>query len=170
MSEVLSGYGLRARLPEFWEGRVFLRQDPRTPGAAPRAGALEALGGQAAQATERVTPVLHLGNFALPGRRGDFGTGAVELMGQRHAFVALLEYGPDEVGTALFAEQQLPRPRPQDFTPNQLQQKLAGQLGYQRFFTHADRAWCLFVVLGSRSDVPGLCAQVNTALDGIEVS
>ena len=45
-------------------------------------------------------PVLQLANFSLPSHRGDFGGGAVELMGAHNIFVSLFEYGPESVGTA----------------------------------------------------------------------
>ena len=113
--------------------------------------------------------MLHLGNFALPPGCGDFGTGAVEMMGTRHAFVALLEYGEDEAGTALFAQQGRPTLTHRDFAANALQRRLPGQLGCQRFFTEHGRAFCLYAVLGSREHAGALLEQVNEVVDDVEV-
>lgn len=147
----LSGHGLRVGLPPRWEGRLYRRggDDPAQAGVT--------------------NPVLHLGNFALPASRGDFGTGAVERMAAQHVFVALLEYGPDELGSALFAARGLPRLTVADFAANQLQRTLAGQLGCQRFFTYHARAFCLYVVLGSRRHARSLVQQVHEVLSGLDV-
>ena len=47
--------------------------------------------------------------FALPGDVGDFGGGAVNLMGDNDIFAVLFEYGPDSLGTRLFARHGMPR-------------------------------------------------------------
>src|SRR3954447_20779602 len=148
----VAAHGLRVTLPERWEGRLYRRE------------ALEA-----APAGESHAPVLHLGNFALPPGRGDFGTGAVEVMGPRHAFVALLEYDREEAGTALFAGRGRPSLGPGDFAPNALQRRLPGQLGCQRFYTEGDRAFCLYAVLGSRQHAGDLVAEIRHVLDNVEV-
>ena len=94
--------------------------------------------------------MLHLANFALPPARGDFGTGAVETMGEQHVFVSLVEYDAEEADRPLFAARGFPRLTVRDFAPNQLQRRIAGQLGCQRFFTERGRAFCLYTVLGSQ--------------------
>ncbi len=119
---------------------------------------------------ERTHPVLHLANFALPGGRGDFGTGAVEGMSADHVFIALLQFGTDCLGTALYAPQGFPRLAARDFNPNGLQRKLAGQAGFQHFFTAAGRPLCLYVVLGAHRQAGALCPQINDVLARIEVS
>lgn len=112
-----------------------------------------------------MNPVMHLGNFALPPDRGDFGSGAVDVMTAQHALIVLLEYGPECVGTALFRPRGLPEAlRPADFSPNALQRQLPRQAGHQRFFTEAGRAFCLFVVLGAQANAPTLCAKTNAVL------
>jgi hypothetical protein len=168
--DLLSGYGLRARLPRAWEGRLYLRARPSArfqgPSARPsvdlRAGAQGWLG-------EQPHPVMHLADFPLPAGRGDFGSGALELMPARRSFVALLEYGPQEAGTALFAPIGMPRPQLREFSPDGLQRRIRGQLGYQRFFSQAGRAFCLYVVLGA-AGTAATVDQVNAVLEGIEVS
>jgi hypothetical protein len=141
-------HGLRVALPDRWEARLF-RRDRLT------------------EEDESVGAVLHLANFALPPGRGDFGTGAVELMRPWHGFVALLEFGAAEAGQPLFAARGMPRPALHDFAPNALQRRLPGHLGYQRFFTEKGRAFCLYVVLGSRQHAPALVAEVCRVLDNI---
>jgi hypothetical protein len=148
----LTAHGLRVVLPARWEGRLYRR---------------EVVAGGAAD--EAHHPVLHLANFALPPGRGDFGTGAVEVMGEGHAFVSLLDYGPEQAGTALFAATGRPRLTAADFAPNALQRRLPGQLGCQRFFTENGRAFCLYVVLGSRRRAKAQLAAVEQVLTNVEV-
>jgi hypothetical protein len=150
-SSTVAAHGLQVALPPRWEARLFLR---------------DALGERGSS----VNPVVHLGNFALPPGRGDFGSGAVEVMQAGHAFVALLEYAATEAGTALFAAKGLPRPALFDFAPNALQRRLPGQLGVQRFFTENGRAFCLYVVLGSARGAEQLLDEVHSVLDNVAVS
>jgi hypothetical protein len=148
----VAAHGLRVVLPERWEARLYRREV--LTGGPP---------------DESHQPVLHLGNFALPPGRGDFGTGAVEVMGPRHAFVALLEYDREEAGTPLFAARGRPSLTLADFAPNALQRRLPGQLGCQRFFTENGRAFCLYAVLGSREHAAPLLGEVDGVLDRVEV-
>jgi hypothetical protein len=148
----VSAHGLRVRLPDRWEARLYRR---------------DALAG--APDDESNNPVLHLANFALPPGRGDFGSGAVEVMGPAHAFVSLLEFDAEEVGTPLFAGAGRPHLTPADFAPNALQRRLPGQLGCQKFFTENGRPFCLYVVLGSRTHATGLVAEVERVLANLEV-
>ena len=147
----VSAHGIQVTVPPRWEARLFLRDGLGEP-------------------DESMNPVLHLGNFALPPGRGDYGSGAVEAMRARHVFVALLEFGAVEAGTALFAARGLPRPRFGDFAANALQRALPGQLGGQWFFTEHGRAFCLYVVLGSREHATALLREVQLVLDNITVS
>ena len=80
---VLRHAHLEVDLPIGWEGRGFARRE-------------EVSG-------EHTYTVLHLANFALPTRVEDYGGGAVEAMRSRDAFVSLLQFGPESVGTPLFA-------------------------------------------------------------------
>jgi hypothetical protein len=115
-------------------------------------------------------PVLQFANFPLPVERGDFGDGAVELMGPRNVFVALFEHGPESVGTNLFATPRAPWPLSAgDFGPNRLQRPLPGQVGAQWFFTTAGRAFCLYVVLGSSTLRSVLLRQVNHVLASVRI-
>lgn len=162
----VAAHGLRVRLPARWEARLYLRDRPGDTSGEPIFGVHPAAHGWAG---ESPNPVLHLANFALPPGRGDFGTGAVEIMRADHAFVSLLEYDAEEAGRPLFSDQGVPRPTLRDFAPNQLQRRLPGQLGSQTFFTHNGRPFCLYVVLGSREHAVALVADVHAVLDNLEV-
>lgn len=141
---LLTGHGLTVALPQRWEGRLYLRE-------------------------AAANPVLHLANFALLSGRGDFGSGAVEVMGAQHAFVALVEYGAAEIGQPLFASRGMPRVTVRDFAVNQLQRTLPGQVGCQRFFTESGRPFCLYVVLGSQRHAADLLTEVHDVLARVEV-
>jgi hypothetical protein len=157
----LSAEGLAVDLPTGWEGEIYVR--PAEVPAPPAAGA-------AAQVAGRARPVLQLADFALPRTRGDFGGGAVELMGPRNIFVSLFEHGPESVGTPLFATPGPPWPvRPGDFGPNRLQRPLPGQGGGQWFFHQHGRAFCLYVVLGSYALRVLLARPLNHALSSIAI-
>ncbi len=125
------------------------------------------LGLRAADPGETSQPILHAATFPLPARRGDFGSGVTPRMGRDDVFVAMLEFSAAARGTALFASQGLPRPGPDDFSPNQLQRTLSGQAGFQRFFTWNARPFCLYVVLGHYGRRAVLSARVHELLDAI---
>jgi hypothetical protein len=155
--------GIRVELPAGWEGEIY-RRDPgevRYDRSVPAARQL--------QPTSR--SVVHLASFPLPATRGDYGSGAVEIMRDEDVLVVLFEYEPESATTAMFARDGLPRRlRPTDFDPNEMQRPLAGMAGCQRFFNVDEaRAFCLFAVIGSYSDRAELTAKVNAALDGITI-
>jgi hypothetical protein len=176
----LNGYGITTTLQPGWEGRIMKRSEPQVgqaDGPMPSAVAPddEAAGAGAAAADrrgwpERTYPVVHLANFGIPDDRGDFGSGAVELMKSDDLFITLFEYGPECVGQALFATQGLPRElRPDQFSPNALQRTITGQSGLQIFFTEAGRAFCLFIALGSHENRAALVKKANAALATITI-
>jgi hypothetical protein len=141
----LTGFGISVDLPQGWDGAIRRRVE------APDAGTTH--------------PVLHGANFALPLTRGDFGSGAVEVMGPGDILVVLLEYHPDAGHTALFRHQGLPVPlSPDRFSPAGLQRVIPGQSGTQEFFSLGGRAWSLYVVLGSHSRRSGLVPLANLVL------
>ena len=87
------------------------------------------------------------------------------------AFVALVEFGSSEAGTALFGRDGIPRRvRPRDFHPRALQRTLPGQCGLQVFATEAGRAFSLYVVLGRQRQLDDLVDEVNAVLASIEVA
>jgi len=113
---------------------------------------------------------VHLANFPLPEQRDDFGGGVTPDMQTSDVFVVLFEYGPDAVGTRLFRSMGRPKLTPDHFSPRRLQRPLPGQLGCQLFFTENHRAFCLYaVVVAGPAALPGLTAQVNASLAGLEI-
>lgn len=145
----LDAHGIRAQLPAGFEGRIFRR---------PRIGG------------ERPMPVAHFATFPLPSQVGDFGSGAVTLMGPDDAFVVLFEYGPESVGTALFARPGMPRRlEPADFRPATIRRGLGGQAGTQWFFTERGRPFTLYAVLGSHARRFSVVPRVNALLTGVAV-
>ncbi len=155
----LSGYGITTQLLPGFEGRITKR-------ATPGAGAV----GSPANRTrgtlgEVPNPVVHLANFALPEDRGDYGSGAVDLMGRGNLFLCLFEFGPESVGQPLFARQGVPTDlTPRQFSPKALQRTLPGQAGTQVWFTESNRAFCLYVVLGRQDDARSLAPVANQAM------
>ncbi|MCU1345050.1 MAG: hypothetical protein JWL70_1316 [Acidimicrobiia bacterium] len=164
MTSVLSGYGISVDLPLGWEGRIMLRTPPRLPHPVgqlqPAASPVPA---------EIAHPVVHLANFALPAERGDFGSGAVDLMGANNVLMVLFEHGPQSAGAPLFNRKRPAVLRPADFSPHALQRTLAGQVGFQCFFTEAGRAFCLYAVLGWRRNARTLAALATHTWSAVEI-
>lgn len=157
----IAAHGLAVEAPRGWDGEIYTRADEVDVLPAGRGPAL----------AETATPILHLANFALPAVRGDYGGGAVELMGSGGIFISLLEHPSDEAGLALFAGKGIPWPiTAGDFDPTQMQRTIAGQAGCQRFFAHQGRAFCLYVVIGSYNMRAVLVREVNNALATIDLS
>lgn len=174
MGSTLDAYGITVPLPAGWEARAMQREappahiPPPAPGRAVRAADITAAVAKGWPG-EQTFPVVHLGNFALPPNRGDFGSGAVERMTADNVFVTIFEYGPESVGQALFDN---PFPRELDlrsFSSNALQRQIPGQLGLQVFCQDAGRAFCVFVVLGAQNRATRLLRSVNDVLPTIEV-
>ena len=169
----IGGHGFTVSLPTEWEGRIYQRPTPTTA-FTPSNRATAASGGVARAGAgwlgEQTRPVLHLGNFALPAVRGDYGSGAVERMGAGNTFIAIVEFGPECLGTALYSSIGLPRVTPDRFDPNGLQRRIPGQSGLQYFFTEQSRPMCLYVVLGSHQNAAVLSRQVNAVLDRVKVT
>ena len=149
----LTAHGIETDLPPGWEGRIGVRTQPTE--------ATRSIG----HPDERPNPIVHLANFALPEQRGDFGSGAVDVMGADDVLVVLFEYGPECVGTALFERNGLPRKlTPTMFSGSALQRTISGQAGCQIFFTEAGRAFCLYTVLGRQSSAARVLPQANATL------
>ena len=145
----MQGHGITAALPPGFEGRIFRRQP---------------IG------IEQSFTVTQFATFVLPGEVGDFGGGAVNLMGDNDIFASLFEYGPESLGTRLFARVGIPRAlSTDDFLPYVLRRGLVGQAGTQWFFTEAGRPFTLYVVLGSYARRATLLPRVNDLLFGVTV-
>jgi len=148
---MMRAYGLSVAPPRGWDVRILRR--PSGPEG------------------ERSRPVLHACTRTLPEDRGDYGSGAVELLGSQDVFVSLLEFGPESVGTPLFARQGLPKPLPiSSFSPTRLQRTLPGQSGLQIFFTDNDRAFCLYVVLGAHSQRVALLPKAEQLVASLAIA
>ncbi len=159
---------LRARelgvsLPAGWDGRISIRRD----GATDKLVSATGTGVFAA----RSYPVVHLANFGLPEDRGDFGSGAVELMGDHDIFIVLFEHEPASAQTALFRADGMPRTVDRrEFDPSNLRRGIAGQSGYQAFFHEQGRAFCLYVVLGAHARRARLVPILNRVLGTVTIS
>jgi hypothetical protein len=115
--------------------------------------------------------VTHLASFPLPERRGDYGGGAVELMAQTDILIVLLEFDPGATAQPLFSTEGLPHPlRPSDFGRDTLQRRIEGQGGCQAFFQTAQRAFCLYVVVGSHVDRADHLPTINDVLARIQIA
>lgn len=148
---VISGGGIGVDLPAGWDAEIYQRT------ANPTAGALLGV-------TEQTNAVLHAANFALPTVRGDFGSGAVEIMTDEDLLIVLFEYNPEDAAAALFEHAGIPLPLAvEDFDPHQMQRSLPGLAGCQRFFNAAGRAWCLYVV-AAQLDLATRVAMANEVL------
>ena len=145
--ERLAGLGLGVDLPEGWDGRIYRR-------ANELAGERRAL---------------HAANFAMPQAWGDYGSGVTELMERDGVFVTLVEFSPDNANTGLFRHQGLPDVTPDAFAPGAMPKSIPGQAGAQFFFSMGERAFCLFVVLGSYAGRGELASQVDTVLKTLSI-
>jgi hypothetical protein len=159
----IHGHDLGATLPAGWDGRISVRRE-----GAPEAFSVDD-GPQVFTAVPQ--PVVHLANFALPEERGDFGSGAVELMGTRDVLIVLFEYEPANAAQPLFATKGMPRKlAAADFDPTMLRRGISGQAGYQTFFQEGGRAFCLYVVLGNGSGRTPLVNLVNSVLATVQIT
>lgn len=148
---VLRGAGITVELPLGWDGGI-------AEGAVLDDGAVR-------------QSVTHLASFPLPEQRGDYGGGAVGLMGWTDILIVLLEFDPNSRSQALFSLRGMPRTlRASDFGRDNLQRRIEGQGGCQVFFQEAGRAFCLYVVLGSYVDREDLIPQVNAVLGRIHLA
>lgn len=137
----LARHGVAIDVPRGWDVRVYRRQ-PQDDVATTHA-------------------IVHAGNFALPANRGDYGSGAVELMNRNNVFISLIEFHPDAARTPLFKRSGVPVLKVATFSPRKLQRTIRGQAGTQHFFNHNGRAFCLFVVLGDYGNRVRLVRQAN---------
>jgi hypothetical protein len=146
----IGAHGLGALLPVGFEGRIFVR--PAPPGAT-------------------TYPVAQFATFPIPDDVGDFGSGAVTLMRAGDVFATLFEYGPESVGTKLFAQQGRPRDlTPRHFSTTLLRRGIPGQSGTQWFFTEAGRPFSFYAVLGNHALGQALVPRVNELLRQLTIS
>ena len=147
-TSTIRSHGLAVDVRDGWEASVYRR---------------------AALPGERAEAVVHLATFPLPAKRGDFGAGAVELMGRDDIFVSLFEYGAGAAKQALFSHDGWPVIAAEQFATARLQHAIRGQSGVQHFFRLDARAFCLYVVLGSHARRAALAPLANDAVQGLRV-
>lgn len=148
----LTSPGIVLQLPSNWEAEI-------------DSGSGHAEEGSVTLATPRV----HIGNFPLPLERGDFGSGAVERMGTGDVLICLLEESPTVIGSRLFNDEGMPTITADDFFTDGMQRPIRGQSGAQKFFFAKDRAFALYIVLGSHLSRATLIDEINLVLSGIEI-
>lgn len=145
----IRAHGIAALLPRRFEGRIFVR--PASVGAS--------------------YPVGQFATFPIPDDIGDFGSGAVTLMGPDDVFATLFEFGPESLGTALFDSQGRPSSfTADDFSPMRLRRGIPGQSGTQRFFTEGQRPFSFYAVLGSHVRRESLVPSVNKLVSSLVIS
>jgi hypothetical protein len=149
----LNAHGLEATLPAGWDGRIYMRSSTA--------------------AGDSPNPVLHPSSFPLPPREevGDYGNGAVQMMGSGDVFQALVEFNPELANEALFRENSgIPRPLgPGCFAQNQMQRRIPGLAGAQFFFNHLGRAFSLYGVIGSAGNPRPLAARLNGVVETLAI-
>jgi hypothetical protein len=145
----LSAHGIGAQLPAGFEGRIFVR---------------------ASVGEEISRPVAQFATFPIPQGIGDFGGNTETSLGPSDIFAVLFEYGPESVGTALFAAQGIPTDlTTMDFLPYVMRPGVGGSLGIQRFFTAAGRPFMFYARLGSLQQQAALVQQVNQLLANLVI-
>lgn len=152
----LAAFGLAADLPPGWDGAIYAAAD-------------SAAAGDVAGAAAEPRAVLHAATFPLPAGRGDFGSGAVELMRPGDVLVIVFEYRRDSAGQPLFAAQGMPMLAPADFSDRTMPRRLPGLLGAQRFFTAAGRAFCVHALIGAKEPAAELIDLVNAVAGRIRI-
>ncbi len=159
----LDSAGIAAALPTGWEGVVYQRHPDEVLFADDVP--------QHLRRPATVNAVAHLANFPLPVQRGDFGSGAVEIMSDGHILVVLFEFEPESAVQPMFATRGVPGPlSPEDFDPMVMQRPLPGMAGLQRFFNvDGRRAFCLYAVIGSYEDRSALTRELNAVLAGVQI-
>jgi hypothetical protein len=174
----IDGCGISDELPSGFEGESYGL--PLGPGESPATGlqtlssasadpaAEEQARGQAAVLT--TPPVMHVATFPLPPERGDFGNGAVDNMGTEDIFIALCEYDEATAATVVYQAEGFPVLTSDDFSMSTLHRSFANHSGCQKFFHVGNRAFCLYVVLGSHNFRGPLVQQVNEVVAQIELA
>ena len=159
----LSDSGLRVTLPSGWDGAI------RPAGASgPAAEARAADAGD--EPAHGFGVVLHAASFALPSERGDYGSGAVEVMSGSDVLVCLLEHPPEDLDTPLFRRRGRPQLTTSSFSPQTMQRALPGMAGAQHFFQEAGRPFCLYVVVGSFRTRGPLVRTADNVVSSIDIA
>ena len=153
----LVAHGVSVDVPAGWEAELSTQPDPATLDLSLESSAIPLV-------------VLHAANFALPAERGDYGSGAVEIMDRGGIFAALVEFDGASATARLFGGEGVPtRLEPGEFAPDQLHLSVTGQAGLQQFFHVGSRAFCLYAVIGSYSRRGLLVPELNRVLSALSV-
>jgi hypothetical protein len=159
----MDAYGISVDVPGGWDGRIFRRQQQGQQRAAE-------VPGPAAPMGEVTMPVVQVATVPLPADIADYGSDVVSDLGPTDALIVLKEFDSKNVGQALFARQGLPRSLdPDAFSPSTLQRTIDGQAGAQIFFTAENRAFCVYVVVGSFDRRAEVIAAINQVLASISL-
>ncbi|MGV3759170.1 MAG: hypothetical protein ACO1PW_06445 [Actinomycetota bacterium] len=153
--------GIAVELPRGWEAQI------RRAGMG--GGGLQPADADARGSGLGHGAVLHAASFPLPAERGDYGSGAVEVMGGSDVLVCLLEHEPEAATTELFRREGVPRLDPAQFSPQTMQRALPGMAGTQHFFQVAGRAFCLYVVVGSHRTRGPLVRTADAVVRSIHI-
>ena len=138
-ARTLSAHGMSVTVPAGWDGSIRRAAGDANDTPATDVGPMGT-----------TNPVLHVASFPLPAVRGDYGGGAVELMGPHDIFIALVEFDPEAGATPLFSTVGMQRPlRASSFDRATMHRPLLGASGHQQFFHVHGLAFALYVALGS---------------------
>lgn len=154
--------GISLDLPRAWDGQIRAAGRGYTSSRVTTAAPTDA--------GPEVGVVLHAATFALPAERGDYGSGAVEVMGGSDILICLLEHEPEAAATALFRRTTVPSLRPDAFSPQSMQRAIAGMSGCQRFFQVAGRPFCLYIVVGNHRTRAPLVRTAASVVRTISIS
>ena len=145
----LARNGIEIRLPNAWEGRIFV------PDLPPPAVNLA---------------VLHATDQALTMQRSTFAPELAARAGAGGTVVVLVEFDPVSANHGLYGPQGLSLPiRRGDLNASSLQVPDPNQEGRQWFFSLHDRAFCLYVVVGIGPGVADRLSVVNDMLGTLRI-
>jgi hypothetical protein len=160
----MDAYGISVDVPGGWDGRIFRRQqhgDMRASAEVP---------GPAAPQGEVTLPVVQVATVPLPADIADYGSDVVGDLGATDALIVLKEFDAGSVTQALFALEGLPRSLdPDAFSQGTLQRSIEGQAGVQVFFHESNRAFCIYVVVGSYLQRSKVVPAINRVLASISL-
>lgn len=110
--------------------------------------------------------VIHAANFWMPAERADYASEVLDVMGFRDIFISLIEFET----APRFASQGIPdKLDPEDYSRSRLPRRIGDLSGAQHFFSTANRAFCLHVVIGSHGLRRALGTGVNRFLSGLSI-
>jgi hypothetical protein len=146
---LLAGHGLSIGLPGGWEGRIYVADLP-----APAVN----------------MPVLHATDLGLTSQRSTFAPEIAARAGGTGTLVALAEFESRLANVGLYERKTLGLPiRRQDLHANALQVPVPELEGHQRFCSLGDRAFALYLVVGTGPGLGERLDRVNEMLGTLEV-